>query len=192
MKRCLSIALVFALFLSLFAGLELKAEAASYLYNTGARGEVCTALSGYAKSYYTGNYTYNKLSTMTGNSLRSALYTLVNTDKKSYVYNDLRTYLAYTDADYTNSNNLILFYCSGSAPSAWDSGTTWNREHVWPDSLGGSALEGDLHSMRPTDPKLNSTRNNNLYGETHTGKVATASDLNGNALGGYYGINQNW
>ena len=108
MKRCLSIALVFALFLSLFAGLELKAEAASYLYNTGARGEICTSLSSYAKSYYTGNYTYNKLSTMTGNSLRSALYTLVNTDKKSYVYADLRTYLAYTDADYTNSNNLIL------------------------------------------------------------------------------------
>ena len=189
MKRCMSLFLTFALILSLFAGLELKAEAATYLYNTGVRGEVCTSLSDYAKSYYTGSYTYGNLSTKTGSSLRSALYTLVNTNKKEYVYADLRTYLAYTDADYSNSNNLILFYCSQSAPSAWDSGTTWNREHVWPDSLGGSALEGDLHAMRPTDPKLNSTRNNNLYGETHTGKVATAGDINGNALGGYYGIN---
>ena len=147
----MSLVLTLALILSLFAGLELRAEAASYLYNTGVRGEVCTSLSDYAKAYYTGSYSYENLSTKTGSALRSTLYTLVSTNKKNYVYDDLKTYLPYTDADYSNSNNLILFYCSLSVASAWDSGTTWNREHAWPKSLGGSVVEGDLHSMRPTE-----------------------------------------
>ncbi|MBR4308913.1 MAG: endonuclease, partial [Oscillospiraceae bacterium] len=185
-KRCLSVLLILTLLLSLFAGLELSVEAASYLYNTGKRGQVCTELSSYAKAYYTGNYTYAKLSALSKSSLRTTLNTLVN-NKKEFVYADLREYLAYTDADYSNKSNLILFYCSYSAPSAWDGGSTWNREHVWPQSMGGNAVEGDLHSMRPTDPTLNSTRNNNLYGESHTGKSAYATATNGNALGGYYG-----
>ncbi len=187
MKRCLSVVLVFALLLSLFAGMELRVEAASYLYNTGKRGEVCTELSSYAKAYYTGSYTYASLSKLSKSSLRSTLNTLVNKNKKNYDYGALRDYLPYTDADYSNKNNLILFYCNQPAPSEWDSGHTWNREHMWPDSLGGSALEGDLHSMRPTDPRLNTTRSNNQYGESHSGKTATASETNGGAVGGYYG-----
>ena len=107
MKRCLAAFLAFALLLSLFAGLELRVEAASYLYNTGKRGQVCTELSSYAKSYYTGNYTYAKLSALSKSSLRSTLNTLVN-NKKEFVYADLREYLAYTDADYSNKNNLIM------------------------------------------------------------------------------------
>ncbi|MBR4308332.1 MAG: endonuclease, partial [Oscillospiraceae bacterium] len=56
----------------------------------------------------------------------------------------------------------------------------------WPDSLGGSAVEGDLHSMRPTDPRLNSTRNNNLYGYANGGKAAESNEANGYLNGGTY------
>ncbi|MBQ2446176.1 MAG: endonuclease, partial [Oscillospiraceae bacterium] len=187
MKRCLSIALVLSLLLGLFGGIRPKAEAASYLYNTGKRGQVCTELSSYAQNYYTGSYSFENLSEMSSGNLRSALYKLVNTDKRDLSYNDLREYLPYTDADQSNSGNLILFYTNHSQVAQWANGRTWNREHMWPDSQGGSALEGDLHAMRPTDEQVNSKRGSLPYGDNPSGSPAYASDTNNNLLGGYSG-----
>ncbi|MBR6825922.1 MAG: endonuclease [Oscillospiraceae bacterium] len=185
MKRTLSLSLVLALLLCLFAGLQVSA--ASYPYNSGKRGVVCTALSADAQDYYTGSYSYDSLSALTGSTLRSTLYKLVDTGKKDYKYDDLRQLLAYTDADSTRSGNLILFYCNYSKSSAWDNGRTWNREHVWPNSMDGDLLEGDVHSMRPTDPHVNSCRSSLVFGENPNGNEAYSNSSNGEVLGGYYG-----
>ena len=185
--RLLSVLLLAALLVSLFSGLTFTAEAASYKYNSGKRGEVCTALSADAKAYYTGSYTYEKLSALTASNLRSTLRTLVRSDYKTVGYNGLKTYFKYTDAYQGSTSTLLLFYCSGTTSSAWDGAATWNREHMWPDSKGGSAMEGDLSAMRPTDPNVNSKRGNYPYGKVSGGSAANANAANGNKLGGYVG-----
>ena len=35
-------------------------------------------------------------------------------------------------ADPTNPNKIILVYSRTSVSSTWDAGSTWNREHVYP------------------------------------------------------------
>ena len=184
-KRTLSMLLVLALVVGMFASLVITANAATY--NSGKRGTVCTSLSSKAKAYYTGNYTYAKLAAKSGSSLRTTLRTLIKSDYKTVGYNGLRTYMKYTDAYQGSSSKLMLFYSSGTTTSSWDSGKTWNREHMWPDSLGGSAVEGDLAAMRPCDPTANSTRNNNKYGEVASGyTTAKTSAANGSKVAGYY------
>ncbi len=184
-KRTFSMLLVLALVVGMFASLALTANAATY--NSGKRGTVCTSLSSKAKAYYTGSYTYAKLSAKSGSSLRTTLRTLIKSDYKTVGYNGLRTYMKYTDAYQGSSSKLMLFYSSGTTTSSWDSGKTWNREHMWPDSLGGNAVEGDLAAMRPADPTANSTRNNNKYGEVASGyTTAKTSAANGSKVAGYY------
>ena len=68
--------------------------------------------------------------------------------------------------------HLILLYTRVSVPSRWDGGTTWNREHVWPQSTGWSkdtAGGADIHHIRPTNNSANSSRGNKPFGEvSHT------------------------
>ena len=40
-----------------------------------------------------------------------------------------------------------------------------NREHVWPDSRGGSSVENDIHMVRPTLNSENGSRGNSFYVE---------------------------
>lgn len=64
------------------------------------------------------------------------------------------------------------FYSQADIAASWGAGKTgtWNREHVWCQSLsnglwgekGGGA---DLHHIRPVETSLNSSRGNNRYGE---------------------------
>lgn len=106
---------------------------------------------------------------LTGNSLKIELRTLVkNTHKKILTYDDLKTKTALTDADPNKKGNIILFYTRLSVSSKWDSGGTWNREHVWPQSTGGFGTSGagaDIHHLRPTNPSANTSRGNHPYGE---------------------------
>ena len=185
--RALSLILTLALFVGMFAAMAVCADAASYTYNSGKRGTTCTSLSSKAKAYYTGSYTYANLSAKSGSSLRTALRSLVNQKNNTVGYNGLRTYMKYTDAYQGSTSKMMLFYSSQTCTSTWDSGKTWNREHMWPQSLGGTAVEGDLHSMRPVDPTANSSRNNNLYGETgSSAKAMKTSSKNGSVTCGYY------
>ena len=186
MKRTCSLFLVLAMLLGLLSGLTLTVGAASYSYNDGVREEVCTSLSSDALSYYTGSYTYDRLSSLSGSSLRTSLRSLITSNRSTVGYDGLKTKFPYTDAYQGSSSKLLLFYCNTTTTSNWDSAATWNREHMWPDSLGGSAMEGDLHAMRPTDPNVNSSRGNNKYGNVSGGKGCLSNDKNGNTLGGYY------
>ena len=170
-KRALSLLLTLTLVLSLAFAAAPSASAASQ--NDGVRHVVCTSLSAQAQAYYTGNYTWDKLSSMQGGTTSclsastrdSQLYdTLQNLMKStmtaSVTYNSLTNYWLTTDTQpgYTYTT---LFYSDADSNS-------YNREHVWPNShgsfnqtLGGS----DLHHLRPADDRVNSTRGNDVWGD---------------------------
>ena len=188
LKKMLSLLLVLTLVFSIFASLITTASAATFSYNTGKRGTVCTSLSSKAKSYYTSSYSYSTLSAKAASSIKSSLKTLMtNTHSTKTTYNNLKTYTKYSDAYAGSSSKIVDFYSSETYSGTWDSGSTWNREHVWCQSLGTfttSNCGSDLHHLRPTDPKLNSTRNNLPFGEV-SGSYKTATSNSGK-VGGYY------
>ena len=183
--RVLSFLMVLAILASVLACMS--AVSAAPKYNNGKFGVVCKALSAQAKAYYTGSYTYEKLSAQFGSTLKSSISALVTKDRHTGNYNSLKTNFAYTDAVNGSSSKLRLFYCGVTSSSEWVGDTNFNREHMWPDSKGGSAAEGDLHSMRPTDKGLNSARSNYPYGEVTNGTPKYSDSNHGSVLGGYLG-----
>ncbi len=98
-----------------------------------------------------------------GEVLKTFLHELID-DHTELSYDDLRQALQVTDEDPQNPDNVILIYTGDSVPSTWDYGATWNREHVWPRSLGdmdrGDAEHNDMHHVRPSHPSVNSSRGN--------------------------------
>ena len=173
-KRLFSLLLIVAVIASLltFSTSAASSEPAKYSkeYNSGQRGVVCTTLSGTsAASYYSGTYTYEKLSELSASSLKSSLRALMK-DTHKYIssYNDCHYKANQTDCENENGkdNKLLLLYTSYTATqSQWNG---WNREHVWPQSLGGGNTSGggaDLHHIRPSDAGVNSSRGNKKYGE---------------------------
>lgn len=83
--------------------------------------------------------------------------------KKTVGWDGLRTAFKTTDADPDGSGKILGFYDNDLIGPKWDSGKTWNREHVWPDSLGGNKLEGDIHMTRPAGKDTNGDRGNKFY-----------------------------
>ena len=74
-----------------------------------------------------------------------------------------------TDRDTMNPNNVILIYSNRSVDAAqeYNSGSGWNREHVWAKSRGdfgtSQGAGTDVHHLRPCDISVNSTRNNRNF-----------------------------
>jgi endonuclease I len=101
---------------------------------------------------------------LTGSSLEEALRTLIS-DYTYVSYDDARYILDESDADQNNPGNVILVYTQDSVSGVWDYGTTWNREHVWPQSLLGydSIMTSDLHNLKPSDPTENGYRGNKYF-----------------------------
>ena len=145
-----------------------KVEAAQYANN-------------YAEYTYSGNY-YSSISGSAteglNGTLRTSLTTLIH-PTQWYTYgslgdNNLSTILQYADEDPTNSANMVYLYTRDSVKKNNSiSGTgTWNREHVWPQSLsnkcwGTGAAGADLLHIRPTYESPNSKRGNHPYGDTN-------------------------
>ncbi len=169
-KAVLGRFLAVVLLTGLIAGTPLLAEAAvspgSLSRNTAVRHAVCTSLSAQAKAYYTGSNSFENLILLNGryaassgdaigSDLFNALHRLMQV-KDTVSYSDLVRYWEYTDAA-AGSEHAWLFYNDAGAS---DSGV-YNREHVWPKSLGNfeeSGAGSDLHHLRPTDPDSNSWR----------------------------------
>ncbi len=153
---------------------------------------ITSGLAATVDEYYTTANGIN-ITGQSGSTLRSSLTSITTTSHTHNTsYDDIRVYTKYSDADPNISGNIILFYCRGSVSGAWDSGVTWNREHVWPQNLSGglygtSGAGSDLHHLRPTDTKINSTRSNSPYGEVEdfTGTVKEIT-YNNAATGNYY------
>jgi len=112
-------------------------------------------------------------------SLKSALHSIVSETAIYLTYAQAYQYLAETDKDYrvASGDNLVLFYMQTSFASELRCGSSatgcWNREHMWPKSLGVGYNESvntytDLHHLRPTDAGINSSRSNTPYGDATT------------------------
>ena len=136
-------------------------------YNSGTRDVVCTTLSGTSAAAYYANYNYDNLSQLSQSQLFSQLQTLMRSTH-DYIssYDDCHYKANKTDCT-NGSQNVSLIYTSYSATmSQWNG---WNREHVWPQSLGGGNTKGggaDLHHIRPSDSGVNSSRGNKKYGDS--------------------------
>ncbi len=82
------------------------------------------------------------------------------------------------DKDFATAGNIIDFYTQQSLAGNWDSGATYNREHVWPKSLSnglytdiGNSDRGagsDVLHIRPSIPNINSSRSNIPYGDLNS------------------------
>ena len=160
-------------------------------YNSGQRDVVATTLNGTsADSYYSGSYEYDVLSQKSASEIQTALATLMKSTH-SYIssYDDCHYKANRTDCENEqgSSNKLSLIYTSYTATmSQWNG---WNREHVWPKSLGGDTTSGggaDLHHIRPSDASVNSSRGNKKYGNSNGGTAKYGSNPASGYLGGYY------
>ena len=91
-----------------------------------------------------GNYYSGISDSLSGTDLLNALNTLNNSKKtKDVTYNGMRQFAATCDADPNGSGKIVGFYDNALIGPSWDSGSTWNREHVWPNVRGGSYVEAD-------------------------------------------------
>jgi endonuclease I len=111
----------------------------------------------------------------TGSVLKSALQSIIR-GQTVIPYDSAGTdtwaALKILDQDPANSNNVILIYSGFSVPKSDQyNGTTgtWEREHLWPQSYGLTALNSnsqakrDLFNLRPIDLGVNSSRGNKYY-----------------------------
>lgn len=117
---------------------------------------------------------YSSASGLSGAALKGQLQSIMSSGHIQRSYGEFRPSARYHDADPSHSGNILLAYNRASASAYWDSGVTWNREHVWPQSRQpGSASNstlgnlGDPHALRPCDPGINSQRSNKPFGGAH-------------------------
>ncbi len=185
--------LVFALIVTALP-FSTPASAATLVYskesNSGTRHVICTTLEGTsAGSYYTGNYTYDKLDDLSENALFNALQKLM-TDTHTYLstYNDCHYKADLTDCEANNGKVTLIYTGYQATMSQWNG---WNREHVWPKSLGGGDDKdktggADLHHIRPSDAGVNSSRGNKKYGYSNGGSEKLGTNPAVGVLGGTY------
>lgn len=115
--------------------------------------------------YYTANG-------LTDDALKSALHNIIDGHTVK-TYGDARYILNNSDQDPDNSGNLILIYTGSSISGNWDSGVTWNREHIWSKSHGfpdegDDIAYSDLHNLKPSHPTVNTDRSDKDFDEGET------------------------
>lgn len=131
-----------------------------------------------ASSYYD-----NISASAYGTTLKSSLRTLISKQTYTSTYDDCKdpNIIKKTDGN-SSSSQIMLFWSEMGVDVAWDGGETWNREHVWPQSKGWFTTSGagsDLHHIRPSDPSVNSSHNNNPYGVVTSNSYCHTSTANG-------------
>ena len=161
-----------------------KAEDVEYVIvsgtvvNWGARGEYSTFLTTYAESYYTNHYSWDQLSDLDGGTGTSDAYTsqlymalqdmMQAKHTKLQGYQDTRPYYQYTDCVANDYSMVSSFYSGNTVAGKW-TGTTYNREHIWPKSkcINTNKAEdsADIMMLRATISSENSSRGNSAYGE---------------------------
>ncbi len=171
LKRTSAGLLALFMVISLLVGvIPAETYAASYTYNTGTRHDYNVELSNQAEAYYTGDYTWDKLSNLNGgnencldmnNPLFKALHNLMTTTMTNSVsYKSLPDYWKYTDAS-GGSAGTIWFYADNTVSDSM------SREHVWPKSHASFHEKNggaDLHHLRPSINNINSSRSALIMG----------------------------
>ena len=152
--------------LRLIAQIDMQAHVAS---DEGKKAY--TAYTTKQSAYYTGNYTYANLISLTNDALFGRINTLMGNTcllKSGYSYDKLKDAYKTVDRDLNNSGYIIGYYNGASIHGDWvTGGTTWNREHTWPQSKGAKTgpINYDMQSVRPAASNINSSRSNTAYGE---------------------------
>lgn len=177
-RRGACLALTLILLISMFG---VSVDAAAYSYNTGKKGTPCTSLSSAAKSYYGSGYDYATLSKLSGTTLEAKLRERMKNGWHGSSYDALKTSFKYTDSYNGSSSSVYCFYSNTSVSS-------WNREHVWPQSKGtftteSSSAGSDVIHLRPTDSTANTTRSNLPYGEVTGGTYKEVTTKAGKPAG---------
>lgn len=139
---------------------------------------ICYSQSGTPASPYYNGFNWNQ----TGSALKDALSTkITTTHTTTLTYSQVWEALKIVDLDPTNSSNVQLVY-------GWENGSDgdvtndrtrnkfnnggavgeWNREHVFPQSLGNPELGqlgpgSDAQMLRASDVQRNGTRGNRKY-----------------------------
>ena len=91
--------------------------------------------------------------------------------KSHYNYDYARSLLQYTDESLEDPGYIFGIYDGTSIRPIWDSGHTWNREHIWCQSRYEGISGGpksDLFNLRAASTRINSSRGNNYYDEKGT------------------------
>ena len=139
---------------------------------------------------------YSSVTAKSGTALLGQLHDLITSTHSTYTsYNDCKTPATVMKTDPgTGYDTVRDFYTQEDISSKWDGNNagTWNREHVWCQSLsnglwGTSGGGSDMHHLRPSEVRLNGTRGNHTFGEADGGTPAYYKDTSGNNkyLGGY-------
>ena len=199
-KNAIASLLVLVIILSSYVPVFAVGQPSKYSksYNSGERDVICTTLDGTsADAYYSGNYEYDVLSAKSSSEIKSSLKTLM-TSTHSYTssYNDCHYKADRTDCENEDGRVSLIYTNYSATMSQWNG---WNREHVWPQSLGGGNTSGggaDLHHIRPSDAVVNSTRGNKKYGNvdggsTVTGKNPATGYVGGTTTNTYFEPNDN-
>ena len=108
-----------------------------------------------------------------GVTFRNRLSRLINSSgSKTVSYSGLNNVLPYSDASPTGGG-VVPFYHSDAAST-----TSWNKEHVWPNSRGAgeSGPGSDPQVIRPTKTSDNSARGNKFFGDASLDDVGNTWD----------------
>lgn len=140
---------------------------------------------------------YASVTAARGDELLGQVHDLITRTHKKYTsYSDCKNPEYARRTDPGPNGELMEFYAQTELSSTWQSGAsgTWNREHVWCQSLsnglwGESGGGSDLLHIRPTESRVNSARGNNKYGEIKNGSVVWYRNRNNEqvAIAGYVG-----
>lgn len=132
--------------------------------------------------------------TQNGNELLLSLRSLLtNMTKTSYA--DAKTMLQYSDENVDNRGFLYGIWDGDDILPRWDSGASWQREHVWPASLMQKAGEAarpeettrnhatDLHNLRVVCPGANGLHGNRFVDEENNATGAFFPNISSNLNG---------
>lgn len=142
---------------------------------------------------------YNAAAGLTGANLKTALSQIITNGHVPKTYNNLYNGYVSTDSDnfYENDGSVLDIYSenpAGTDPYVYQhtsssqcgnystEGDCYNREHIVPQSLFGSAMPmySDINFIRPTDGKVNGYRSNFPFGKVG---VTSYISQNGSKLG---------
>jgi len=113
-------------------------------------------------------------------TLINDLRELISSDITLFTYGDSRYCLQYIDEDISKKGYIYSFFDGDKLNREWDSGASWNREHVWPRSrmlLTNESTEisnatvgnfADLHNLRASCKSANSSHGNRAYDEENS------------------------
>ena len=111
---------------------------------------------------------YASLNGLTGQAFLNELRRIISTNITPTAYDDVRFILEKSDAvDSPWGTYLYGIYSGTKLVRYWDGGSTWNREHVWPNSKLGVKNQvdqaADPHNLRAISVSVNSYRSNRFF-----------------------------